>query len=212
LPDGSLMKYLQFTLRDFFWLTIVVGLTVGIVIERNQVRALRVYQQKAQWWEDKAKDFAKEVETRTGLKTQFLDEASSSQLGGMNFRTIPRDVIWSTTVPSWSTNDSSYSWPTGMKDLNIQLVAAPFWIVFFLFTTAPRNEQQRQQEALFNARIRPYLWIMVPIGLFNCVIIVAMYSLGLPFTATLVLFLNVNFIRILWQCSWAHAPAGPATA
>jgi hypothetical protein len=206
------MKYLQFTLRDFFWLTIVVGLTVGIVIERNEVRALRVYQQKAQWWEDAAKDFAKEVEARTGLKTEFLDEASSRQLRGMNYWTAPRDVIWFSAVPSWSTNDSSYSWPTGMKDLNIQLVAAPLWIVFFLVITAPRNEQQRQQEAIINARMRPYFWMLAPFALISCVIIVAMYSVGQPFTATQILFFTVNYFRMLWQCSWAHAPARPATA
>jgi hypothetical protein len=45
---------MQITLRDCFWATIVIGLTIGLVIERRDVLALRGAQEEAESWKKSA--------------------------------------------------------------------------------------------------------------------------------------------------------------
>jgi hypothetical protein len=163
------MKYLQLTLRDFFWLTIVVGLTIGIVIERNHVRSLRVYQGKAQWWEEATKKFAEEVEKQTGIKADF-QEGSGGRVANSgliflfdNGSTSSSATLWTIPIQCWSTEDKSYDWPTGMQDLNMMLLVAPGLAVGLLIATNPKGELKRQAAAV---KMRPYagLWIIVGDG------------------------------------------------
>jgi hypothetical protein len=201
------MKYLQFTLRDFFWLTIVVGLTVGIVIERNEVRALRMYQQKAQWWEDEAKDFAKEVEKQTGIKTDFQEGAGTNSSGGISMTTGPGTRLWTTSVYVRSTEDKSYSWPTGMLDLNMMLIAAPCLAVVFLISTNPKGALKRQAAAV---KMRPYAGLWIVVGVMSVAMAYGGYLSGDPFRATLFLLQGAVCAWNYWR--FKHAAPVAAVA
>jgi hypothetical protein len=208
------MKYLQFTLRDFFWLTIVVGLTVGIVIERNQVRALRVYQGKAQWWEEAAKRFAEEVEKQTGIKADFQEGAGSSSSGAIAMRNIGGSLAtpWPISVNVRSTEDKSYSWPTGMYDLNMVLIFGPIVLIGSLIESIRGGERKRQAQALLYAKMRPYAWVWA-IGAFVSVMFASVCYLGGPFCATMLLLNGALCALNYWRCKQSPpVPVEPATA
>jgi len=62
---------MQFPLRDFFWLTIVIGLVIGIAIEHKRVRDLSGYQGQAEWWEKAARKLGEHLHEKTGETFDF---------------------------------------------------------------------------------------------------------------------------------------------
>jgi hypothetical protein len=62
---------MQFPLRDFFWLTIVIGLTIGIAIERKRAQGLSGYQGQAEWWEKAARELGDHLQEKTGETFDF---------------------------------------------------------------------------------------------------------------------------------------------
>jgi hypothetical protein len=62
---------MQFPLRDFFWLSVVIGLTIGIAIEHKRVRDLSVQQGRAEWWEKAARELGDHLHEKTGETVDF---------------------------------------------------------------------------------------------------------------------------------------------
>jgi hypothetical protein len=61
---------LQITIRDCFWATLVVGLTIGLVVERNDVTRLRGFEQQASLWKQSAEKL-RDLMERDGYKVKL---------------------------------------------------------------------------------------------------------------------------------------------
>jgi hypothetical protein len=48
---AAIRQGLQFQLRDFFWLTVAIGLVCAIQVEHNRSRQLSQHEGRAEWWQ-----------------------------------------------------------------------------------------------------------------------------------------------------------------
>lgn len=128
---------MQFPLRDFFWLSLVIGLAIGIAMEHKRVVALSVHEGRAQWWQKAAEETAERLEKATGESIQFqelkqldIDIPARVQqvpvVGENNeiLRYHPVAIPGHKTTRSiygWETRERRISFLTGMMDLDMWL-------------------------------------------------------------------------------------------
>jgi hypothetical protein len=125
---------MQFPLRDFFWLTVVIGLAIGITIEHKRVLDLSRYEGDAQWWEKAARGLAEKFEQQTGQPVKFDARKSiviMSHVEGQEVRVGPNKTAVRGATP-WpadrvypgyvrDTHERDMSWLTGFGDLDMIL-------------------------------------------------------------------------------------------
>lgn len=140
---------MQFPLRDFFWLSLVIGLTIGIAIERKQSMRLSVHEGRAQWWEKAAREIGERFEKATGEPVQFeemkhLEISIPNRMKTVRVRDSRGEIIETKdVVPGYQltsvvyvrdTRQRDLSWVTGMIDLDMFLLmlvtGGPFFLVY----------------------------------------------------------------------------------
>jgi hypothetical protein len=172
---------MQFTLRDFFWLTIVIGLVIGILIEHADVRAMHGAMEKARWWEWAARQMGKQA-AKEGTEPYFreLDSAGFKNEEGL----ILIEESQSFWIPVHSHPDAKSI--TGHRDLDLVLLllvaVAPISLLVGLVI---RRKFPEQGKAYAKLSVRVYHW-MTPVTLTMMFgFCVAYYFVRQPFSATL---------------------------
>jgi hypothetical protein len=186
---------MQLTLRDYFWLTIVVGLAIGIVIEHYDVRALRHFEGKAQWWEQAARQMGEKAGEKDGLVPDF------KEFKHWGLKKHKDDEVWQEVdfMHLWGTEDKEQTIVTGHWDLDFLLllliVVAP---LSALLAMALRKSYPAGGKAYSKASIRSYRW-MGPVSLLMLLAFcLSGYHSRRPFTATLTFTMLVFFAGHYW--------------
>jgi hypothetical protein len=131
---------MQFPLRDFFWLTVVIALVIGIAMERKRVQELSGYQGRAEWWEKAARGLGEKFEEKTGQPVHIEEMKSIEIWRGRNPHRVkathpitgeieyyevnlPPGVV-DHVHPGYvrDTRERDLSWVTGLLDLDFFLV------------------------------------------------------------------------------------------
>jgi hypothetical protein len=129
---------MQFPLRDFFWLTVVIALAIGIVMEHKRVLEMSVHEGRAEWWQKAAQETAERLEKETGEKIQFdvlkkLDISIAAHVKEVPVQNGRGEVLYMTAVViparqtqssiyARDTRESSLSRFTGMLDLDLYVL------------------------------------------------------------------------------------------
>jgi hypothetical protein len=123
---------MQFTLRDVFWATLVVGLTIGIVIEHNDMVALKGWKEQAAWWQHAAQMLGDRLQQKG--ETVELDEDNLHVIDATGTTALSREK--GSNWQGWQT----ISWLTGHVELDWFLaIGTPVLILFgLLFWWAQR--------------------------------------------------------------------------
>lgn len=153
---------MQFTLRDFFWLTIVIGLVIGILIEHADVRSMHGAQKRAQWWEWAARQMGEKA-AKEGTKPYF-DELKSAGFKNEQGLIVIDDAtnLW---FPVYIHRDPDADSFTGHRDLDLVLflagVIAPVSVLTGLLI---RRTFPAQGKAYAKSSVRTFHW-MAPVAL-----------------------------------------------
>jgi hypothetical protein len=127
---------MQFTLRDVFWATLVVGLTIGIVIEHNDMVALKGWKEQATWWQEAAQTLGHRLQQKG--ETVKLDEQNLEVKDAAGKSILSRGK--GSVLRGWQT----ISWLTGHVELDwILAIGTPLLLLFgLLFWWAQRYRAQ----------------------------------------------------------------------
>jgi hypothetical protein len=128
---------MQFPLRDFFWLTVVIALAIGIAMEHKRVQEMSVHEGRATWWQKAAQKTAERLEKETGEKIRFdemktLDVSIPAHVKEVPVQNGRGEVLYMTSIviPAHQSQSSIYARDTrqhvfsrftGMLDLDMYL-------------------------------------------------------------------------------------------
>lgn len=181
---------MQVTLRDFFWLTIVIGLAIGILIEHADVRVMHGAMEKARWWEWAARQMGKQA-AKEGTEPYFkeLNSAGFKNEEGL-ILTEESQNFW---IPIHSHPDAKSF--TGHRDLDfvlaLVLVIAPLSLLVGLVV---RRMFPAQGKAYAKFAIRGHRW-SAPIALLMTIAMsLGSYISRSPFSGALWLLATVFFV------------------
>jgi hypothetical protein len=181
---------MQFPLRDFFWLSLVIGLTIGIAIEHKRVRDLTVYQGQAEWWEKAARELGEKLAQKSGNELHIQGDTISFSHPDPNHFGPVVDVVRLGSVRD--TREPNMSLFTGLIDLDVFLMmlvfGGPILAIYYLRQRKPLPP--RVWDAHAPIWKHPWQALMI-IASHGCMSIFAYSALRSSFTGTLFLFGSV---------------------
>ncbi len=184
---------MQLTLRDFLWATVVIGLAIGIVLEHRDVRALKPFQGKAEWWEKAARSLGEVYEEKTGLKPEFkeMDDIDLRRKDGL------LQVDFSLSRRSFHvrpTDERQGAWLTGHADLNMALILlTELACLLGIFAFIKRNYPNWLPKPNPQLRWGPRIYLLVYAWAFISLLIsIGAFALRYPFAGAGYLFAAVQ--------------------
>lgn len=170
---------MQFATRDFFWLTIVIGLVIGILIEHADVRALHGSQERAQWWEQAARWMGAKA-AQTGEEPYF------NELRGVGFREQGDEILKQyESIPGRIGTHPDHESVTGHQDLDRVLLLILVVPIALAIGWLIRRRHHEWGKAYVKSSVRSHRWV-APIALAVLLVVcIGNYVARRPFTSTL---------------------------
>jgi hypothetical protein len=212
---------MQFPLRDFFWLSLVIGLAIGIAMERKQSREQSVHEGRALWWEKAAREVAERLQKATGESIQFdemkhLDITIPAHVKSVTARGPGpgKTTIVEVNVPEYKTRRGIYardtrqrdfSWVTGMMDLDMYLlllaIGGPAFAVFLYLRKGKKFQTIADPDA---STWKTPAWALFIIPFFILISLSGYVLHRSPFTGAL--NLTAGFVWTYFFCQYIVTP------
>lgn len=219
---------MQFPLRDFFWLTVVIALVIGIAMERKRVQDLSGHQGRAEWWEKAARGLGKKFEEKTDQPVHFEELKSIEISRGPNPQRVkatdpltgeteyfevnlpPGVVDHVHTGYVRDTRERDMSWVTGLVDLDFFLVTfvvvGPVLAIYLLRRKGPLPSVLNDPKAEIWKRPRFILFMICYFAPFS----VFQYWVRSPFNGAAFLVLTV--VWTYYYCQFVLTPKAHETS
>ncbi|WP_425617491.1 hypothetical protein NA78x_001169 [Anatilimnocola sp. NA78] len=180
---------MQLTLRDYFWLMLVLGLSIGILIETKDLQTAQEWQAKAEYWRQAAEKAAERLRTH-GDSVTFDDQQQAIDIRDQRGRTMHRS--WGGTGYR---SKQSESWLTGKIDLDYMLLGSVTLLPASLgLGLLFRKLFPQQGKAYAKFSIRSHRWIAPIFILQTSAMSTGAFAWRLPFYGTAAMTVAALFV------------------